>query len=169
LSDDDKTRMAAALAEFGDLGGIVFNRRSGLLVGGHQRTDVLKESVLEVQDLPEQEQDGTVARGYLNHGGNRYSVRVVDWPDDKASAAMLAANRFGRVGQDDAAVLKDVLQELVDAGAIDMELTGYTAQEIEQMMEAASPGEVLNLDEQEQKQATLVKCPKCGFEHEITL
>jgi len=57
----------------------------------------------------------------------------VDWPEAKAHAALLAANRFGRVGADDPAVLKDLLQEL-DTGATDMDLTGYTEQAIEELM-----------------------------------
>jgi DNA modification methylase len=126
--------MAKSLAEFGDLSGIVINVRTGLLVGGHQRADVLSDGQTLVMDqLHEPEPDGTVARGYLEHGGRRYAVRAVDWAPDKAHAALLAANRFGRVGEDDAALLKDLLQEL-DTGATDMDLTGYTAEAIEGLM-----------------------------------
>jgi hypothetical protein len=60
-------------------------------------------------------------------------VRVVDWPEEKANRAMIAANRFGRLGQDEMAVLKDLLQEL-DTGATDMETTGYTAAALETLM-----------------------------------
>ena len=126
----DKERMARSLAEFGDLSAICLNRRTGLLIGGHQRADVLQSAKIKTTDLKKPEPDGTVARGYLEHSGRRYALRVVDWPEDKAHAALLAANRFGRVGQDDAALLKDLLQEL-DTGATDMDLTGYTADAIE--------------------------------------
>jgi hypothetical protein len=37
MTDADKGRMKASLAEFGDLSGIVINRRTDQLVGGHQR------------------------------------------------------------------------------------------------------------------------------------
>jgi hypothetical protein len=94
---------------------------------------VLDGGVLKVTDLPKPEPDGTVARGWLEHNGRRYAVRVVDWPEAKAHAALLAANRFGRLGHDDAAVLKDLLQEL-DTGATDMGLTGYTEQALETLM-----------------------------------
>jgi hypothetical protein len=57
----------------------------------------------------------------------------VDWSPEKAHAALLAANRFGRVGQDDAAALKDLLQAL-DTGGADMDLTGYSADELERLM-----------------------------------
>jgi hypothetical protein len=128
----DKARMAKSLADFGDLSGVVLNRRTGLLVGGHQRAGVLAGAVIEATDLPKAEPDGTVARGWLLSGGRRYSLRVVDWPEAKAHAALLAANRFGRVGADDPAVLKDLLQEL-DTGATDMDLTGYSEEERERL------------------------------------
>jgi large subunit ribosomal protein L35 len=80
--------MAQSLAEFGDMAGIVVNRRTGLLIGGHQRTDVLAGATMLVTDLPAPEPDGTVARGHLEHGGRRYAVRVVDWPEAKAHAAL---------------------------------------------------------------------------------
>jgi hypothetical protein len=133
MADEDKARMALSLAEFGDLSGITLNRRTGMLIGGHQRVSVMPDGALDVTDIAEPEPDGTVARGYLTHLGRRYAVRVVDWPSDKAHAALLAANRFGRVGHDDGAALKDLLQEL-DTGALDMELTGYTLPDIEQLM-----------------------------------
>jgi hypothetical protein len=112
MDAETKGIMARSLAEFGDLSGITINRRTGLLVGGHQRADVLREGRLSVADLLAPDPDGTVARGYLVRGCIRYVVRVVDWPDAKAHAALLAANRFGRVAADDPALLKDLLEEL---------------------------------------------------------
>jgi hypothetical protein len=133
MSAEDKARMAKSLAAFGDLSGITLNRRTGLLVGGHQRTDVLAGGTLDVTDLPAPEPDGTVARGWLLHGGKRYAVRVVDWPEETARAALLAANRFGRVGADDMQIVKDLLEAL-DNGAADMDLTGYSEDAIEELM-----------------------------------
>jgi hypothetical protein len=133
MDDDDKARMARALAEFGDLSGIVINRRTGLLIGGHQRADVLRAGKLTVTDLPEPEADGTVARGHLEHVGRRYAVRVVDWPPEKAHAALLAANRFGRVGQDDHDALCSLLEELT-AGQRDISTTGYDEEFVEDLM-----------------------------------
>jgi hypothetical protein len=120
--------MKASLAEFGDLSGIVINRRTDQLVGGHQRADVLADGELHVEDLPEPEPDGTVARGHLEHDGKRYVVRVVDWDDEKAKAALVAANRFGRVGADDPELLKSLLDEIVADGVIDTDLTGFDAE-----------------------------------------
>ena len=133
MNAEDKARMVKSLAEFGDLSGVTLNRRTGMLIGGHQRVDVLAGAQAHVVDLDDPEPDGTVGRGYIIHGGLRYSLRVVDWPEEKAHMALLAANRFGRVWQDDAAILKDLLLEL-DTGAQDLDLTGYTQEAVERLM-----------------------------------
>ena len=168
MAPEDKARMARSLAEFGDLSGVTINRRTGMLIGGHQRADVLAGAQINTVDCDPPEPDGTVARGYLMHGGRRYAVRVVDWPEDKAHAALLAANRFGRVSADDPAILKDLLQSL-DSGAIDMDVTGYTAEAIEQLMTQFHVPEFhpVGADEQGRlDQKKPVKCPRCG--HEFT-
>ena len=138
MDDVTKGVMARSLAEFGDLSGITVNRRTGLLIGGHQRADVLRDGRLDVTDLPAPEPDGTVARGHVEHLGRRYNVRVVDWPEDRAHAALLAANRFGRLGIDDAATLKDLLEQLdagqtTDTGQLLADLTGYDLAERERL------------------------------------
>ena len=133
MDAEDKARMAQSLAEFGDLSGIVLNARTGLLVGGHQRADVLAGAKMHVKDLAKPEPDGTVGRGWLEHGGRRYAVRVVDWAPGKAHAALLAANRFGRVGRDDEEQLRALLEEL-KAGATDMDKTGFAEEVIEALI-----------------------------------
>jgi len=163
-----KAGLARALAEFGDLSGLVLNRRTGLLIGGHQRADVLRDGKLAVADLPKPEPDGTVARGHLEHLGRRYAVRVVDWPEDRAHAALLAANRYGRLGQDDAALLIDLLEQLdagqtTDTGALLADLTGYDATERERLaLQFHVPEDNKPIDEASMKD-TQNECPKCGF------
>ena len=167
MDEADKKRMAASLAEFGDLGGIVINRRTGLLVGGHQRVSVLGDS-LEIEDLKKPEPDGTVGRGWITQDGRRYSVRVVDWDEAKAHAALLAANRFGRVGKDDTALLKDLLEQLdcgqtTDAGDLLADLTGFDHAAIENLMtQFHVPDENKPIDEAAMEN-TKNECPKCGF------
>jgi len=134
MADEDKGRMAKSLAEFGDLSGIVFNRKTRQLIGGHQRTSVMQTGqVVITERLSKPERDGTVARGYVEHLGARYQYREVDWPEARANAAMLAANRFGRVGEDDPGILKDVLLEL-DTGEFDIDLTGFDERAMEDLM-----------------------------------
>ena len=174
MDDETKAVMAKSLAEFGDMAGIVVNRRTGLLIGGHQRTDVLKGGRLDVVDLPTPEPDGTVARGHLECNGRRYAVRVVDWSEDRAHAALLAANRFGRLGLDDAALLKDMLEQLdtgamTDDGQLLADLTGFNEAERERLANQFHVPDFHPAGQDEQgrlDQKKPITCPKCG--HEFT-
>jgi len=164
MDADTKAMMAKSLAEFGDLGGIVLNRRTGMLVGGHQRADVLRDGKLAVTDLQDPEPDGTVARGHLVCNGRRYAVRVVDWAEDKAHAALLAANRFGRLGQDDAALLKDLLEELdcgqkTDAGELLADLTGFDAEARSMLTDRDTPMKPVAIQEPPRMAWVLVGVP----------
>jgi len=130
MTPEDREGLKRALAEFGDLSGIIWNRRTGLLVAGHQRMSVLgqikpeKTLVLQTPD-----QTGTVATGYIEADGRRYSYREVEWDEARAHQAMLAANRWGRRGHDDQEVLVGLLEDLQTAG-LDIDLTGYDADDL---------------------------------------
>lgn len=80
--------LKASLERFGELGGIVFNRRTGNLVGGHQRVKAL-----------------------LALGETHAEVRVVDLPTAEEKAANLALNHPGIGGEWDEALLRVVLDE----------------------------------------------------------
>jgi hypothetical protein len=126
-TDERLSALRNALAEFGDLGGIVFNRKSGQLVGGHQRTKVFAADkgarVIITDKLPTPDKWGTVALGYvLLSDGNRFSYRQVDWEPTRETAAMLAANRHG--GEFDESQVNVLLSELDEAG-FDLRLTGF--------------------------------------------
>jgi ParB-like chromosome segregation protein Spo0J len=108
---------------------IVWNRRNGMLVSGHLRVKVL------------------IASGF-----DRADCVVVDYDETMHKVRMLAANRLQ--GADDPAILKDLLEQL-DTGATDMELTGYTAEDIERLMTALPPPDPVV--------AEPLRCPKCGF------
>ncbi len=87
---------------------LVWNKRTGNLVGGHQRLKILKE--MGVKDI---------------------EVSVVDLDDAKEKALNLALNKIS--GEWDYPMLKDLLQEL-DTGDMDMEITGFDTKEIEDLM-----------------------------------
>ena len=168
MGDADKAMLAKSLAEHGDLSGIVWNRKNGKLVGGHQRIDVLRRlgsgsvPVVIEKELPKATAQGTVGWGRVEFGGESYPVRVVEWDEDRHAQAMIAANRFGRIGVDDAAVIKDLLQEL-DDGSRDMDLTGYSEKALEELMtQFHIPDENKGIDESAMAD-TSNECPKCGF------
>src|SRR5690606_21222878 len=83
-----KHGLTRSVEEFGDLSGIVWNSRTGHLVAGHQRVDVLKESgAVFLTDPPR-----------FVHGDDEFPVRVVDWDADTERAANLTANNPGIQG-----------------------------------------------------------------------
>ena len=53
-------------------------------------------------------------------------------------ADLIADNRLSELAEIDSAMLKDMLEE-IDTGALDMELTGFTIDELEDMFTAAPP------------------------------
>jgi len=92
---------------------------------------------------------------------------VVDWAEDRAHAAVLAANRFGRLGQDDAALLKDLLAELdcgqtTDTGQLLADLTGYDAAERERLAVQVFVGNP-DVETPDAQSGATQTCPKCNF------
>lgn len=135
ISDEDMDSLKRAMEEFGCVEPLVVNKDFSV-IGGHQR-------LVAAKDL----------------GWKKVPVVMVDLPEDKAMALNLALNRIH--GDWDYPKLKDVLEEL-DTGAIDMELTGFGPDEIEQLMTQFH----FPIDEKEYDEdiETGNKCPKCGYE-----
>jgi hypothetical protein len=132
ITDARKAALLKSYAEFGDLSGIVFNRRSGKLVGGHQRRSVLPpESGIVIEDRHKKPDAlGTVARGYVQHGADRIPYREVDWPEAREKSAMIAANKHGGEFSGD---LAQLLCELAKESA-DLSLTGFDDREFAQLL-----------------------------------
>ena len=94
IADEALAGLTVSLEEFGDIAGIVWNQRTGNLVCGHQR----------IAALTAKYDGGLTMSGEIIHtpDGERFRVRVVDWPEDKEKLANLAANNphiagtFGR-------------------------------------------------------------------------
>ena len=106
--DPEYEKLKRSIQEFDLVEPLVWNERTGRLVGGHQRLKVL-------QDL----------------GYTEIEVSVVDLPEDKEKVLNIALNKIQ--GDWDYPKLKDLLEEL-DTGAFDLELTGFDIEEIEDLM-----------------------------------
>jgi ParB-like chromosome segregation protein Spo0J len=80
--------LGTSTSKFGDLSGIVFNKRTGCLVAGHQRVKVLRQAGAKVWVTESETQ------GYILHpeSGHRFNVRIVDWDEVTERAANLTAN-----------------------------------------------------------------------------
>lgn len=99
------------LREFGDLSGIVFNRQTGNIVGGHQRQKVL-DPEWEIIKTEANDETGTVALGYVQTPFGDFNYREVDWSQDKEIAANMVAN--DAAGEWDQQKKKSLLNELND-------------------------------------------------------
>lgn len=106
--DPDYEKLKRSIQEFGLVEPIVFNERTGYVVGGHQRLKVL-------QDL----------------GWSEVPVSVVDLDLEKEKALNVALNKIE--GDWDNFKLKELLEEL-DTGAFDITITGFDEEEIEDLM-----------------------------------
>ena len=106
--DPEYEKLRKSIQEFGYVDAIIWNKRTGVVVGGHQRLKVLKEL-----------------------GYEKVKVSVVDLDEQKEKALNLALNKIE--GDWDKTLLKNLLEEL-DTGEFDMELTGFDEKEIEKLM-----------------------------------
>jgi ParB-like chromosome segregation protein Spo0J len=121
-------RLTKSLSELGNLQPITWNAKTGNIVGGHQRL-----------------------KCYLALGKDEVDVWAVWLDETQEKAANLALNKLS--GEFDMPQLKDILEEL-DAGEIDIDITGFNLDEIGKMMEATSP--------EDEKGGDGEKCLACG-------
>lgn len=132
---DSKLRMLKkAMLKFGDLGGIIFNRKTRQLVGGHQRSKHLDPSsvITIVKKYSKPTKTGTVAEGFVEMKGERFSYREVYWDALTEKAANIAANKGA--GEFDAQMLNDWLKELTSFDAnFDIDLTMFDVKELSEL------------------------------------
>ncbi len=108
-----------SIAEFGFVEPLVWNQRTGNLVGGHQRFKVLEAE-----------------------GAAHVEVSVVDLPPNKEKALNIALNKIQ--GGWDERKLAEVLGELMSLPKFDVAVTGFEVPEIEELLARTSglwPGE----------------------------
>lgn len=103
-SDPEYQKIKRSITEFGCVEPLVWNKRDGLIVGGHQRAKVLQEL-----------------------GINEIEVVVVDLPDEMAKALNLALNKIG--GEFDEVKLEDLFKEL-SLTDLDLSITGFDEDEL---------------------------------------
>ena len=124
---------------------VIVSKLSGYIVAGHARVEAAK--LLNINAVP-------------------VDYQAFD-SEAEECAYLLADNRIAELAERDNALLKDLLQEL-DTGGINMDLTGYTEQALEELMTQTHQGEEVDLESGESVGGTLHKCPKCGFSFEVS-
>lgn len=111
--DLEYEKLRKSLTEFDLVEPLIWNKRTGNLIGGHQRLKILKELGIE-----------------------KVEVSVVDLSEVKEKALNLALNKIQ--GEWDFPRLKDLLEE-IDVGDFDIEMTGFDLKEIEDLMTQFHP------------------------------
>lgn len=106
--DKEYEKLKRSINEFGFVEPIIWNKRSGNVVGGHQRLSVLK-------DL----------------GYTEVECVIVDLDDNKEKALNIALNKIQ--GDWDNDKLADLLSEL-DASAFDVSMTGFDLAEVDELL-----------------------------------
>ncbi len=129
ISSDALGRLTKSLSELGNLQPITWNAKTGNIVGGHQRLKCY--SALQKEEV---------------------EVWAVWLDETQEKAANIALNKLS--GEFDLPALKDLIEEL-DTGEIDLDITGFGADELGELMEQTKPDEKELGDSGE-------KCGACG-------
>ena len=129
INKEQLDMLKKAMKKFGDLSGIVFNRKTGNLIGGHQRVKIFDPSwLIKTKAIEPADAVGTVAKGTIKSPYGDWSYREVDWPKEKEKAANIAANQHG--GEWVEELRDDMLLELDSLPDFNIELTGFDDKDI---------------------------------------
>ncbi len=161
ISKHDFEALQKSIVEFGDLSGIVFNRTTNRLVGGHQRTQAFKrlqgdKKVVITQTFTEPNKVGTVAVGYVTLDTEFYGYREVAWDEAREMAANIAANRIS--GEWDIDLLAEANYFLHENNPDLLALTGQTEDEISRLLDSVGAGDNSEEDEAPPRR----RCESCG-------
>lgn len=165
ITDKKLELLNQSIQEFGDLSGVVFNRRTKTLISGHQRTKTLKDKKTKIVTRSHVDDHGTVELGHIevrtNSGIVTIPFRVVDWDKRKEKAANIAANAHG--GKFDNDKLAVLVAEL-ETAEFDIESIGIDSLLHKQinLMNKTAPKEFEQIDETKFKFEHT--CPKCKYQ-----
>lgn len=138
-------KLSRSIEEFGCVEPIIWNERTGHVVGGHQRLKVL------------------IAEGTVET-----EVSVVNLEPEREKALNLALNKI--TGSWEEGLLAELLQEL-EKSEVDVQLTGFEQEEIRGLLAGMDPDADLSdffCDAPEKEKAPkMTVCPYCGKEHEV--
>lgn len=144
ITGQQRAALEKSIHEFGDLSGIILNKKTNTLIGGHQRISVIKQHPTKVVTTPVKDEFGTVAMGHIavktDDGTFNVPLRVVNWDLRREKLANIAANNHG--GEFDNQKLGKLLAEL-NTEQFDIETTGFSLHEVNNLVRKADtdPGD----------------------------
>jgi hypothetical protein len=93
MTKEAQAGLKKSLEMFGDISGIIFNKRTNELIGGNHRwEELLKIYDKKKLELKELKENSGIYAIYHDDEFTSYTVRVVDWDEDTAKAANITAN-----------------------------------------------------------------------------
>jgi DNA modification methylase len=131
--DAEYEKLRRSIEEFGYVEPVIWNERTGNIVGGHQRFKVL------------------VTMGY-----REIDCVVLDIDEQREKALNVALNKIG--GEFDIPLLSDLLRDLNDNG-FDVSLTGFDAAEIDELFRGKASGNIREDDFDADKAAAEIETP----------
>lgn len=131
--DAEYEKLRRSIEEFGYVEPVIWNERTGNIVGGHQRFKVL------------------VTMGY-----REIDCVVLDIDEQREKALNVALNKIG--GEFDIPLLSDLLRDLNDNG-FDVSLTGFDAAEIDELFRGKVSGNVKEDNFDADKAAAEIETP----------
>lgn len=140
--DPEYEHLKRSIEEFTLVEPLIWNKRSGVLIGGHQRLKIL-----------------------LARGDKEVDVSVVDLDENKEKALNVALNKIQ--GDWNIDLLLPLLEDIKISG-IDIELTGFNLDFMLSLKELNMiPGSEPDYDESCADDVKLIKCPECGHEFPV--
>jgi len=168
ITDEKLAALKKSLQKYGDLSGIVFNQKTGKLIGGHQRQKVIENAeVTLTKELSTPSSTGTVAYGNLEFDGEIHSVRIVEVDEVIEKEMNLAANQHARSASWDFPKLTEWVIE-IDSHNKDIEAMGWDEAEHEELMAyvktSDQDSDTDDKNESDSKAVHEVTCPSCGHQ-----
>jgi hypothetical protein len=112
MSKDAKSGLKNSIEKFGDISGIVFNKKTNELVGGNHRWELLQKKYGNTLNLRQLGESDLYAI-YANDEFTSYTLREVNWDEQTAKAANITANSQAISGFF-TKELDDILKDLKD-------------------------------------------------------
>lgn len=155
-------QLKESLQKYGDLSGIVFNVRNGMLVGGNQRYRILRDKKANLtitETYAEPTEERTVALGYITlEDGKKFAYREVDADDEWHKKASVIPNNMG--GENDYDMLGNLFSftELEEMGLEKWQIGG-----IDLATQAGNFKEVSFTASLDKGTKYCMTCEKCQF------
>ena len=173
ITEKQFTRLVQDMADYGDLGGIVHDINSDQVISGNQRCRVIDLSkaqpvILEKLDSPTKQ--GTIAYGFIEWLGERFSYRQVDWTPEQCLEANIKANLDGGTWDFNELANWDLPPEMLQGCGFDDDfIKGLHNEAFELETLLGVDGNIEDVkfkeyDEDVADEVEMITCPHCGKE-----